>query len=117
MNETYPFTQGYSYEGYPNRTAPSTQASNPAENNVATMKDICRKYMNYHIVAHLNDGSKQEGILEDINNRGIILLIPEDVTENDRQFYGGRPRFRRYRRFLFPFPLFVFPFIVPFPFY
>ncbi|MFX3616946.1 MAG: hypothetical protein ACE3JK_05435 [Sporolactobacillus sp.] len=84
--------------------------------NETDIKKIANQLMNYHILAHLNDGSQQEGILDEVNDKGVVLLIPEDINDTDRQFYGPR-RFRRYNRFLFPFSLFAFPFIVPFPFF
>lgn len=88
------------------------------QDNTENIKSICRKYMNYHVIAHMKDGSKQEGIIEDINNQGVVMLVPEDIDADDRQFYGYRPRrFRRFRRFLFPFILFGFPFIYPYPYY
>ncbi|WP_018962411.1 hypothetical protein [Sporolactobacillus vineae] len=90
---------------------------NPPENqeNLANLQQLCRKYMNYHVVASMSNGTELEGIIEDMNDRGIVMLVPEDVDDDDRQFYGGRRRFRRFRRFLFPFFLFAFPFIRPFP--
>lgn len=90
---------------------------NPPVNqeNLANLKQICGKYMNYHVIASMKDGSELEGIIEDMNDKGLVMLVPEDVAAEDRQYYGGRRRFRRFRRFLFPFFLFTFPFIRPFP--
>lgn len=83
--------------------------------NKAEIQNIGRKYMNYHVIAQLKDGSRQEGIIDGIRNDGIVILVPEDIEEDQRQFTGQRPRFRRFRRFLFPFSLFAFPFLFPFP--
>lgn len=85
------------------------------QENLANLQNLCNKYMNYHVIASMKDGTEQEGIIEDMNDKGIVMLVPEEVIEEDRQYYGGRRRFRRFRRFLFPFFLFRFPFIRPFP--
>lgn len=89
--------------------------------NAQSMNDLCRKYMNYHVIAQMADGSKIEGIIEDVNEQGVVMLVPEDVNENERFFYGPgpgpRPRYRRFNRFLFPFLLFSTPFLFPYPYY
>ncbi|MCQ6275715.1 hypothetical protein JMM81_12175 [Bacillus sp. V3B] len=87
------------------------------------VKSICMQYMNFHIIAQMNDGSQMEGIIDDVDDEGVTMLVPEDIEEDTRQFgyggYGGygRRRFRRYRRRRFPFFLFGFPFFYPYPFY
>jgi hypothetical protein len=87
-------------------------------------KRQCQKYMNYHVIAQMKDGSQVEGIIEDMDDEGVTMMVPEDVEENDSRTYGyggyggyGRRRFRRYRRRRFPFYVFAFPFIFPYPFY
>ncbi|PWW28432.1 hypothetical protein DFO73_106248 [Cytobacillus oceanisediminis] len=87
-------------------------------------KSQCQKYMNYHVIAQMKDGSQVEGIIEDMDDEGVTMMVPEDVEENDSRTYGyggyggyGRRRFRRYRRRRFPFYVFAFPFIFPYPFY
>lgn len=91
------------------------------EENAATMQNLCKKYMNYHVMAQMKDGSQKEGIIEDVDDQGVIMLVPEDVGPDNRQFggygYGPRPRFRRFRRFRFPFFVFAFPFVFPYPYY
>ncbi|MCO7176283.1 hypothetical protein ACFP7A_10385 [Sporolactobacillus kofuensis] len=87
-------------------------------NNQESIQSLCRKYMNYHVVAQMADGSQMEGIIEDVNDQGVVMMIPEDVTEDERFIAApGRPRrrFRRFNRFFFPFFLFIPPFIFPFP--
>jgi hypothetical protein len=77
--------------------------------------------MNYHVIAQMKDGSKKEGIIEDMDDQSVTMLIPEDVDGDERQFYdygpGYRPRFRRFRRFRFPYYLFLPPFFYPYPYY
>lgn len=93
------------------------------------IKDICHRLRNYYVIGQMSDGSQMQGIIEDMDDDGITMLVPEDVDDfemDDRQFvyggfggYGGygRRRFRRFRRRRFPFSFFVFPFFFPFPFY
>lgn len=91
------------------------------------VQNSCTKFMNYYVTAHLNDGSKVEGIIVDMEDDAVTMLVPEeldeDAIESNRQFggyggYGGyRRRFRRFRRHRFPFSAFIFPFILPYPFY
>ncbi len=79
--------------------------------------------MNYHVIGHMNDGTQMNGILEDMDDEGVTMLVSEDVDDDSEDMryggYGGygRRRFRRFRRRRFPFRVFVFPFIVPFPYY
>ncbi|OMI28809.1 small nuclear ribonucleoprotein [Bacillus haynesii] len=85
-----------------------------------SLHDLCRKYMHYHVVLKMKDGSSVHGILEGVNRQEASVLVPEDVTETDeRQFYGGygypRRRFRRFRRRIFPF-VFIAA-LYPFPYY
>jgi hypothetical protein len=88
------------------------------------IKTLCQRYRNYHVIGQMQDGTQVEGIIEDMDNDGVTMLVPEMVEEDDfenRQYYGGyggyRRRYRRYRRRRFPFYQFAFPFIFPFPFY
>ncbi|MCP3738300.1 hypothetical protein [Rossellomorea sp. BNER] len=89
-------------------------------NDFRNVKHVCKKYMNFYVIAQMNDGNQIEGILEDMDDEGVTMLVPETVDEidDDRQQYGGyRRRYRRYRRRRFPFSIFLFPFFFPYPFY
>lgn len=83
------------------------------------IRNLSQKYMNYHVIAQMADGSRMEGIIEDVNDQGVVMLIPEDVdADEDERFFAGpgpRRRFRRFRRFRFPFIFFAAPFLFPFP--
>lgn len=85
-------------------------------------KTLCQRYLKYHVIAQMRDGSQFEGIIDDMDDDGVTMLVPEEVDgearENDptRQPYGQR-RYRRYRRQHFPFIHFAFPFFIPFPYY
>jgi hypothetical protein len=86
------------------------------------VKSKCRQYKMYYVIAHKRDGSHFYGIIDDVDDEGVTMLIPEEVTDDyDRQFGGfggyGPRRFRRFRRQRFPFNFFLFPFFSPFPFY
>ncbi|MDQ0220222.1 hypothetical protein ELQ35_11390 [Peribacillus cavernae] len=88
-----------------------------------------RQHINYHVIGHMSDGSKVDGIIEDMDDDGVTMLVGEDMyadtDEGMRQFggygggYGGgyRRRYRRYRRRRYPYNYFVFPFFVPYPYY
>ena len=86
----------------------------------------CSQYMNYHVIGHLSDGTNIDGIIEDMDDDGVTMLMPEEVDDDtDGRQYGGyggygggyRRRFRRFRRRRFPYSAFIFPFIIPFPYY
>jgi hypothetical protein len=98
-----------------------SQLDSHGERNV---KSLCHRYRNYHVIGQMQDGTQIEGIIEDMDDDGVTMLIPEIVEEDDfegRQYYGGyggyRRRYRRYRRRRYPYYQFIFPFIFPFPFY
>lgn len=108
------------------------------------VKAFCQRYMNYHVIAQMNDGSQFGGIIDSIDEDGVTMLVPEEVDAEQlwqvneegvsRQFgnnphgfdnfddFGdfdnyGRPRRRRFRRFRrrrFPFRLFRNIFFYPY---
>ncbi len=95
---------------------------NPVQANPmgGDVKTLCKRYMKYHVIAQTRDGSQFEGIIDDMDDDGVTMLVPEEVDgeerENDpsRQPYGQR--YRRFRRQHFPFFLFAFPFFRPYPY-
>lgn len=108
--------------------------ANPPHHGMDEAKKTCIKFMNFYVIGQLGDGSQVEGIIEDMDDDNVTMLVPETVEEEEvngnRQFGGygggwydgysggyGRRSFRRFRRRRFPFRSFVFPFIFPFPFY
>ena len=79
------------------------------------VNDRCKKYLYYHIILTMADGSKVDGMIEDVNEDGITMLVGEDVMEEDSEdqydeqrqyhhhhFHRPRRRFRRFRRRRFP---------------
>ncbi|UOQ84520.1 hypothetical protein [Gracilibacillus salinarum] len=103
--------------------------SNQSMDSQQQMKSMCQQYMNFYVTGQLQDGSSFEGIIDQIDDVAVTMLIPEEVEleETDRQFGGyyggpGRRRYRRYRRQRFPFGLLsgllLYPFIYPpYPYY
>ncbi|RUQ29398.1 hypothetical protein ELQ35_10435 [Peribacillus cavernae] len=81
--------------------------------------------MYFHVIAQLRDGTKMDGIIEDMDDDGVTMLVAEEIDDDSdadmRQFggYGGgyRRRYRRFRRRRYPFNFFVFPFFIPYPYY
>ncbi|MDD7796066.1 hypothetical protein [Clostridium sp. 'White wine YQ'] len=109
------------------------------ERDGKSLHDKCKKYMYYHAILKMKDGKMLDGIIEDMDDDNVIMLIPEDIMEDDdddddydhhRQQYGGygygrpRRRHRRFRRRRFPFgtlaalSLFRYPYYYPpYPYY
>lgn len=89
-------------------------------NNRDDAMSTCQRHMNFYVIGQMSDGTQVEGIIEDMDNEGVTMMVPEEVEENEmdsnRQF-GYRRRYRRYRRRRFPYYAFVFPFFFPYPFY
>ena len=105
---------------------PPGQPGHAGQGGANDMHNICWQYLNYHVVGQMADGTQVEGIVEDVDDNGVTMLVPEEVEVDERQFGGfggyggggyGRRRFRRFRRQRFPFAIFAFPFIFPFPYY
>jgi hypothetical protein len=109
------------YNGFPLENTPYYRRNE--HEDIRNAKSICMQYIHFHIIAQMNDGSQMEGIIEDVDDEGVTMLVPEDIEEDERVFgyegFGGygRRRFRRYRRRRFPFLVFGFPFFYPYPFY
>jgi hypothetical protein len=104
------------------------------------MHDFCKKYKHYYVMLEMDDGKMYDGIIEKADNDQVSLLMPigdQREEEEERQYdfggygypyggfgypYGGYGpgygfhvpfRFRRFRRFRFPFfriRRFLFPF-------
>lgn len=109
------------------------------ENNyyrdLQSLYNDCERCVNYHVVLTMSDGSKVDGIIEDVDSNRVIMLVGEDVMEQEyeRQLDNQRQpfiigtssrRFRRFRRRAFPFrnlsalSLLQYPyFMPPFPYY
>ncbi|QGH35024.1 hypothetical protein GI584_13670 [Gracilibacillus salitolerans] len=75
------------------------------------MHEMCKNYHLYFMQFQTTEGETFEGIIEDMDDDGVIILIPfgdmERGDEAERQYgygYGYFPRrFRRFRRRRLPF--------------
>lgn len=91
------------------------------------LHDKCKRCMFYHATLTMKDGSTLDGIIENVDNDRIIVLVGEDVMEpdddnendNHRQ-YGRRRyprrRFRRFRRQAFPLATLAALSLLPYPY-
>ncbi|MCA0984967.1 hypothetical protein LCL89_13065 [Halobacillus yeomjeoni] len=95
----------------------------------------CNKYKDYHVMVQLKDGSSVDGIIIDVKEDKVTILISEDVmvdengeTSEHRQYgyggyggYGRRRRARRFRRRVLPLAaltaLALYPYLTPYPYY
>ncbi|MDU2591424.1 MAG: hypothetical protein E7C86_02235 [Paeniclostridium sordellii] len=90
------------------------------------LHDKCERFLNYHAIFKMKDGSTFDGIIEDVDNDCVIVLVGEDVIEqeggnqyNQQRQYGRPRRHRRYRRRSFPLAtllalsLLSYPYIAP----
>ncbi|OLS36995.1 hypothetical protein BTR22_09885 [Alkalihalophilus pseudofirmus] len=80
------------------------------------MYNFCTQFMQHLVQFGTNDGNVYDGIIEDVNQEGVTMLMPDgdnddydnNMNNNQRQYpygyYGRYPRrFRRFRRQFFPF--------------
>lgn len=106
-----------------------TLGNNSYYRDSENLHDQCKKHLYYHTTLTMADGTSFDGIIENVDNDMITVLVGEEVeeqeNENDqqRQYYGyGRPRrrYRRFRRRNFPLgklaALALLPYIVPPPY-
>lgn len=89
--------------------------------NEKEMQKKCKELKNYHIIINMKDGSKMDGIITDVNDFGVTILVGEDVIIKDEEG-KSRQMPRRYRRYVgrvFPYniltglSLLLYPVIAP----
>lgn len=94
-----------------------------------SLYDECKRCISYYSIIVLSNGAKLEGIIEEVINDTVSVLVAEEVMEseyesemNRQQYMGYRQpgRFRRFNRRRFPMsninsarPI-RFPYIIPF---
>lgn len=106
----------YQFPMYPYPQMPQE----PTGGGQQSMEELCKRYLLHLVQMEGTDGNMYEGIIEDVDDEGIDMLIPDGEMDRDdengmyRQFYGtygygpfgygfGYPRrFRRFRRRRFP---------------
>ena len=88
----------------------------------------CKQYQYYHVMIQLEDGRSVDGIILDVDDNQVKILVSEEVSgeqSDQRQFgyggYGGRYRYRRFRPNFFPLAaltsLALLPYFRPYPYY
>lgn len=96
--------------------------------DLEALHDKCKKYLNYHVVLTMEDGSTFDGFIEDVDMNGITMWVGEDIMDEEnenqydqqRQFQRPRRRRRRFRRFRrrrFPLNLLARLFLLPYPYW
>lgn len=56
-----------------------------SKRNDINIADECKRLMNFHVILLLKDGIRFDGIIQDINDEGVLVLVVEDVFKNPSQ--------------------------------
>ncbi|MGM7722118.1 hypothetical protein [Metabacillus sp. Hm71] len=51
--------------------------------HIKPLHDKCKKYMHFHVILKLSDGSTVDGIIEDVTNDGVSVLVGEDGMQRE----------------------------------
>ena len=92
--------------------------------NQQQLYEECKKLMNYHIILTMSDGSMYDGIIVEVNDDRITMLVGEDVIDQEcdsqpRQqgSYERQRRFRRFRPRIFPLGALIGLSLLPYPYF
>lgn len=105
--------------------------------DLKTLRDECKKCLYYHTILTMTDGSTFDGIIENVDDDNITVMVGEDVMEGEsnnphyyyetyedqRDYRRPRRRFRRFRRRSYPLAalatLGLLPYVAPlsYPYY
>ncbi|GIN06352.1 hypothetical protein J1TS1_04970 [Shouchella clausii] len=111
-------TQPFASQEYGNNTQPFAQAKANQFSQQGAMKEKCRQMKDHHVEVKMANGQSVDGILTEVREDGITVLVGEDVHQEESRQFGWR--YRRYRRRFFPFGGFTglgfFPYFFP-PFF
>ncbi|MBM7837004.1 hypothetical protein JOC54_000235 [Alkalihalobacillus xiaoxiensis] len=66
------------------------------------LKDQCQQMIDHHVELNMTDGQSIDGILTEVREDGIMLLVGENIHQEESRQFGGR-WYRRYRPRFFPF--------------
>jgi hypothetical protein len=89
-----------------------------------SMHQLCKHHMYYHVLAQTSDGQQVEGIITDLDNKNVYMLVTQEMMPADEeqqenqqggqqragqqigqqgqpQWHGG-PRYRKFYRQIFP---------------
>lgn len=56
-----------------------------SKRNDINIADECKRLRSFHVILLLKDGIKLDGIIQDINEEGVLVLVGEDVFKNPSQ--------------------------------
>ena len=61
--------------------------------------DMCKCHLFYHVYITLADGSVVDGIIREVNDDNIEILVAEDMEDANDSMNRQPPRRNRYRRY------------------
>ncbi|WP_280769192.1 hypothetical protein [Salipaludibacillus daqingensis] len=70
------------YQGMP------AQGHHQNEQHAKDMHNMCTQYHLHFIQIQLMDGSSHDGIIEEVDNEGVTLLMPEAEEGAQQPYYG-----------------------------
>lgn len=90
-----------------------------SKRNDINIADECKRLRSFHVILLLKDGIKLDGIIQDINDEGVLVLVGEDVFKNPSQNTPNRQNYmyRRYKPRFFPFAALATTYIMPYSYY
>lgn len=90
-----------------------------SKRNDINIADECKRLRSFHVILLLKDGIRFDGIIQDINEEGVLVLVGEDVFKNPSQNTPNRQNYmyRRYKPRFFPFAALATTYIMPYSYY
>lgn len=90
-----------------------------SKRNDINIADECKRLRSFHVILLLKDGIKLDGIIQDMNDEGVLVLVGEDVFKNPSQNTPNRQNYmyRRYKPRFFPFAALATTYIMPYSYY
>ena len=56
-----------------------------SKRNDINIADECKRLRSCHVILLLKDGIRCDGIIQDMNDEGVLVLVGEDVFKNPSQ--------------------------------
>ena len=90
-----------------------------SKRNDINIADECKRLRSFHVILLLKDGIRFDGIIQDMNDEGVLVLVVEDVFKNPSQNTPNRQNYmyRRYKPRFFPFAALATTYIMPYSYY
>ena len=90
-----------------------------SKRNDINIADECKRLRSFHVILLIKDGIKLDGIIQDINEEGVLVLVGEDVFKNPSQNTPNRQNYmyRRYKPRFFQFAALATTYIMPYSYY